>query len=962
MKNILNNPYRILGLKAGISTMEKIAKLNQLRIYLRAGEEPPAEGDFLPIKPLSRTIESVEEANRKLETDNDRMNAAMFWFYLDKPSDSEAFYAMANSNLTQADKIWKKLTESNNVDSDNWSAFQNRSTLLLYQSLQHLGNITVFKQGLTLKLKFLESDFSETFVRKVTDITFHITKADLELMFLRTLMQDVEEANNKKISLTEMITEMKSRNFEAKESSLEEFATKLVAKIKNEVEATGAKREQSPILANQYVSELLSILESDLKLLESISINETAADSVAEEIMNCAFSYFNAKYMEASEHVTQFLTEYRPQTIDGAISFWREGRYKGRETLKKLENIENATKDLLKQGQEIAKGILIRNHYQDKKQSHLISEKDKTEIVLQINSHIVSQAQDMIIKDVHNMLKNITKYNIFNTITKISSAISIMEEMEETDLSPNMQKRLEANIDSISRTIDNEYFPEKRFITKIKQKVENTAEERKKNPAKADSLANSLYKDVSGYLNKLKNISESRVYYESASNSVAQEILESYIAYYVYHTKINDSKLKQLQKKTKPRNIRNAKIFLNEGKNLINEIKNTKDTAKKLLQKGWSLATQEHLKQAYEKNTKTLVKTDKHLHASSLIASKTLDMIIKNKDDMLKNKSEALRITREIEKMELTPTIQKRLKNVQKKIQKENQISGEDNSRYTKISGIKISGRTFWAFIKFNFCVTLITTALLAALEYKWQIISSPSNKFEQSLPLHICSIFLLYIVHGIISLIKRKLPAFAIFLSFITNTTFLLASTIISASIFIDDTTNSWLLYYRIAFWLLAFAILIFETVKIGQLQNTKVDSLNLNASRLQGKPGTIYFTCFFRSLLIPYIAFSIVTVGNLSLNPVWSAIFSIYGFLWAYNNIRIMLLCNALRLNRSKASEFLYTQHLILFLPELALFLIYYFDWLPMPKWVVGLFIIYGFFWILSTIGILIAERNVK
>jgi hypothetical protein len=273
--------------------------------------------------------------------------------------------------------------------------------------------------------------------------------------------------------------------------------------------------------------------------------------------------------------------------------------------------------------------------------------------------------------------------------------------------------------------------------------------------------------------------------------------------------------------------------------------------------------------------------------------------------------------------------------------------------RHTTIYGLKFRGNTFWAAVQYFFWVTAISIALLALLEYQWHAISAPAGKFLKGLPYATVMTYFLYVACGIVSLVKRRLPAFGVFLSFLANMAIFYMYKDLYPFVNEKETLS---LFESISFWLIEFVILLYAIFKIGKLKiNNSGDSINSTMFRLHGTPGVMYFSYFFRSLIIPYIAACVVDMGNLSVNSVWQAIFYIYGFLWVYENIRIMLLCNMRRRRRSKMSQFWHTQHLILFLPELALFLIWYFDWLPMPKWVSGTLIVYGFFWLLSSISML-------
>jgi hypothetical protein len=275
----------------------------------------------------------------------------------------------------------------------------------------------------------------------------------------------------------------------------------------------------------------------------------------------------------------------------------------------------------------------------------------------------------------------------------------------------------------------------------------------------------------------------------------------------------------------------------------------------------------------------------------------------------------------------------------------------------TAILWFNIRGRALWAATKYIFCVTLIFFSLLVLSEVVCHALSAPPNKFLNGLPYSFLLMWFFLVVYGLVSMVKRRLPAFGVFLEFVAN---LVTLAIIASSGMMIRKIEVLSLTDKIPVWAFVFVALFYAMSRLKLLKDENPgDYLNSTMFRLRGTPGVMYFSYLIRSLIIPIIAFCVLSLGNLSLNTVWRAVFCIYGFLLLYENIRVMLLCNMRRLKRSKMSQFLHTQHVVLFLPEAALFLIWYFDWLPMPKWVSGVFIVYAFFWLIATISILTAKK---
>lgn len=161
MQLIENNPYRILGLLAGVTVREETRQAKRLIHYIESTEIPPDNYSFPKLGKLNRTNNNVNEAISKLNLDRDRMNAALFWFQIDNIiTDEPAFDLLKEGKVKLAVSIWSKLVNGKAINKKNSSAFQNLSTLLLNFAVKD-GFIRedILAKGVRLKLKYLESEF-----------------------------------------------------------------------------------------------------------------------------------------------------------------------------------------------------------------------------------------------------------------------------------------------------------------------------------------------------------------------------------------------------------------------------------------------------------------------------------------------------------------------------------------------------------------------------------------------------------------------------------------------------------------------------------------------------------------------------------------------------------------------------------------------------------------------------------
>ena len=301
MKLIKNNPYRILGLLVGASAALQNRHITRIPKYIDSGDEIPEEFttfSFPVLGEIELTIQSVTDSASKLNLDSDKMNASLFWFYNGNSiTDEPAFDAIKESDLDQAISIWTKLISNGEVSQRNASAYSNLGTLYLSGILEGTNTKeAILEQGISLKLKFLESDFTKDFKALATDETFKTTKKELQLLFLNQVQYEIEK--NGGITSQTFLEILNNQTFSAKDDFLKGFVQKPIEQIEKHIEETKKKQKANPAKAGEFGNELykntkplltsiISILgKSDIKII-SIS------DKVANEVLQCSINLFN---------------------------------------------------------------------------------------------------------------------------------------------------------------------------------------------------------------------------------------------------------------------------------------------------------------------------------------------------------------------------------------------------------------------------------------------------------------------------------------------------------------------------------------------------------------------------------------------------------------------------------------------------------------------------------------------
>ena len=297
MQLIKNNPYRTVGLLVGATLREQDRQINRLKQFIETEQEPDEDFSFPTLGNLNRTINSVDNAAAKLNLDSDKMNAALFWFYKGNSiTDEPAFDLLKEGQQQDATTIWTKLIDSGVVTQRNSSAFHNLSTLLLYNAFNDSSiNTTIFEQGISLKLKFLESDFVNELKERATDITYKKTKKELQLLFLNQVQSEIDK--NGDITLNKFIEILNKQYFSAKEYFLKGFVKKPIRQIENKIEESKTKRKANKANAVNIGKTLYEQTSESLSLIKSILGTSnirfsSISDKVSNEILQCGIDYF----------------------------------------------------------------------------------------------------------------------------------------------------------------------------------------------------------------------------------------------------------------------------------------------------------------------------------------------------------------------------------------------------------------------------------------------------------------------------------------------------------------------------------------------------------------------------------------------------------------------------------------------------------------------------------------------
>lgn len=297
MENIVNNPYRILGVFSNASLKDITANKTKLARYASVGKSVSFDADLNSIlPPVERTEASVEKAFADLSLPQDKLKYALFWFVKDNAIDEMALGHLNAGNSDKAEELFEK--------RESWSSLHNAGVLALIRNNwgKALGCLT--------KVIHI-SDYRTALVNAVCGDTYQIEESYLARMFVDSIraIKPVSE-------LYTLFSANGYDNSEAnylKGSMTDEPKEKLNAEISKvkAVKENGVTMYEAGAVFQQNAQPLLKQLEG---LLGADSMEyKLLVDKYAKALLQCCIDSFNTLQNKIDDGEAVLFKEYAPK-------------------------------------------------------------------------------------------------------------------------------------------------------------------------------------------------------------------------------------------------------------------------------------------------------------------------------------------------------------------------------------------------------------------------------------------------------------------------------------------------------------------------------------------------------------------------------------------------------------------------------------------------------------------------
>lgn len=109
MKQVKQNPYRLLGIYANATTKERLANQSRLQAFLKVGKSVSFPLDLTSyLGEVERSEAVIATASANLTLPQDQIRYAQFWFVRETPIDTIAFNHLESGDLVKAVEIWEQ--------------------------------------------------------------------------------------------------------------------------------------------------------------------------------------------------------------------------------------------------------------------------------------------------------------------------------------------------------------------------------------------------------------------------------------------------------------------------------------------------------------------------------------------------------------------------------------------------------------------------------------------------------------------------------------------------------------------------------------------------------------------------------------------------------------------------------------------------------------------------------------
>ena len=343
--HLSKNPFRVIGIPSNSSQKTIQKNLSKLKAFSKIGKSKEFDFDlsFLNLATVDRSFDIISKVESRILLDENKLKYSLFWFQDVSSYDSIALAKLIKGETDKALEIWSKTMKLGEVNSKNFSAFNNISSLLLLLQLDKSKtdqfkndktSIAKLKQALEQKVKLIKSDFFVDYCLSL-GVKSDINSATIQTFFAEKILEILNQNFTNK-ELANLVKGLDESFLELINSSL---IREPVSNIKEQVNITALALKNNVKEGLFIGKSLIKNTVNDLKYLKDIlGVNhyhyESLADKLSNQILQCGINCFNETGDDQA-----YLSSYKYAL---SIAPNEKTKSRAKETIKHCENEKDA--------------------------------------------------------------------------------------------------------------------------------------------------------------------------------------------------------------------------------------------------------------------------------------------------------------------------------------------------------------------------------------------------------------------------------------------------------------------------------------------------------------------------------------------------------------------------------------------------------------------------------------------
>ena len=304
-KLLFQSPYRTLGVSsnAGIKLIHK--NLSKIKAFSKLNKDIEFEYDFsfLSYRTINRSIDTIKKAENRILLDENKLKYSLFWFQDITSYDSIALANLIKGNPNKAIEIWSKVIKSGELNSKNFSAFNNLSTLMLFLQIDSSNpdrfkndsqSISELKTALDYKVQLINSDSFKDFKNSIGIVS------DINIVEIQTSMADsLLESLGLNFSNPEILNIIKDLDESFSGIISNNLVKEPVSNIKEQIKNASEQIKENEKNGVSVGKALIIKTVSDIGYLKKTLGTEhyqyqTIVDKLCSQIIQCGIVCFNS--------------------------------------------------------------------------------------------------------------------------------------------------------------------------------------------------------------------------------------------------------------------------------------------------------------------------------------------------------------------------------------------------------------------------------------------------------------------------------------------------------------------------------------------------------------------------------------------------------------------------------------------------------------------------------------------